>query len=397
MLRQASAERRKVLPFGHGTKLGMGGAGQPIDLAISLERLSSICEYPASDLTITVEAGLPLRDLAAALAEKRQMLPLDVPFADRATVGGTIAANVNGPRRLGYGSWRDIVLGVHYVTADGKLAKGGGRVVKNVAGYDIPKLLIGSLGTLGVIVAVTFKVFPLPPAQATLVMGFRTPAQAAQAAQRIVHSQLLPQALDLIDAPAAGLIHQERWLHAPCTLLAAIAGPAEVLARFERDLPVMVRPQGLESVQLLQEDQENELWRSVREITPAFLAAHPDGAVVKASLPLASMSEFLEQARAVSQQHALNAATLARAGSGIVYSMFWPKEGRPPIAAGVEWLIRQAEQRGGRAVVEWCPEALQGTLNRWGTLGDDFPAMRQLKAALDPGRILSPGRFYGGI
>ena len=406
LMRLADAERLKVVPVGHGTKLRMGGASPPIDFAISLERLNQVSDYPASDLTISVEAGLPIHLLESTLAAKGQMLPLDVPFAKYATVGGTIAANVNGPRRLAYGSWRDIVLGVQYVTAEGKLAKGGGKVVKNVAGYDTPKLMIGSMGTLGVMVEVTFKAFPVPPATATLMLRFRSAQQAAQAALRIVHSQLVPQALDLIDSPAYGSPADQPWLQAPGTLLARLAGAEEVLARYERELPALVRADGLESFEIFRGDRETELWRTVREMTPAFLRRHPNGVIVKAALPFTRMGEFIElieRARASSEKHGIADAILARAGSGIVYAHLWsifPEKSEAHaagLAAASNALISAAEQRGGRAIVEWCPSELKNKVNLWGTLGDDFTSMRSLKAALDPNLILSPGRFYGGI
>jgi glycolate dehydrogenase FAD-binding subunit len=402
-LRRASAERLKVAPVGRGTKLGMGGAGAPADVVLSLERLNRVSDYPASDLTITVEAGLPIRDLAPTLAAKGQMLPLDVPFATEATIGGTIAANVNGPRRLAYGSWRDLVLGMQFVTAEGKLVKGGGRVVKNVAGYDLPKLLVGSMGTLGVIVEITLKVFPIPPATTTLAMHFRSPSEAASAANHILHSPLLPQALDLVDA-AAGVVAGEPVLgDAPFTLLAGVAGPEQVLARFERELPNLVRGNGLQHCVCLHGEQESSLWSAIQELTPAFLRARPTGCVVKASLPLSRMGDYLTQARRNGELQEISVALLARAGSGIVYAHLYPGAGAGNAVIGermrqsAERLIREAESTGGRAVVEWCPPELTGKINLWGAAGDDLPWMRKLKAALDPQGILSPGRFYGGI
>ncbi|MBI4443111.1 MAG: FAD-binding oxidoreductase, partial [Acidobacteria bacterium] len=134
ILRLAYAERLVVAPAGHGTKQLMGGVAQRVDLVLSMSKLNRITDYPAADLTISVEAGLGVADLAAALRAKRQMLPLDVPFAAEATVGGAVAANSSGPRRLAYGTFRDVMIGMRFVTADGKLAKSGGKVVKNVAG-----------------------------------------------------------------------------------------------------------------------------------------------------------------------------------------------------------------------------------------------------------------------
>lgn len=399
----AAAERLKVVAFGHGTKLRLGGDCKPVDLAISLNRLNKVCDYPARDLTISVEAGLPVRGLESALAAKGQMLPLDIPFAELATVGGAIAANANGPRRLAYGTWRDMVLGVKYVTAEGKLARGGGKVVKNVAGYDIPKLMIGSLGTLGILVEITLKVFPCPPASATMALHFGSPARASQASLRIVHSQLLPQALDLIDSSVGELMNVPELQRSPFTLLAGVPGPERVLARYEQELPALVRAEGLDSFEIIRQEREAELWKSVQEVTPVFLGIHADGIVVKASLPVTASGNFIARAQLACRQQGLAQATRAHAGSGIVYFYVWPATANYDASSSrqlgevAERLVREAEQLGGRAIVEWCPSELRSKINLWGALGDDFASMRQLKAALDPNNLLSPGRFYGGI
>ena len=405
VLRLADADRLKVILAGQGTKQRMGGACQGIDLVLSLARLNRIIDYPASDLTISVEAGLPIRELAATLAAHGQMLPLDIPFSDQATVGGAIATNSTGPRRFAYGSWRDIVLGVHFVTAEGKLAKGGGKVVKNVAGYDLPKLLIGSCGTLAVIVEVALKVFPIPPGTATFVLGFATADQAFQASRRILNSPLIPQALDFVDSAAGELAKETSALASPCNLLVGVAGQDVVVERFQRELPSVVRAHGahgLANVLALRDEQESSLWRAIQELTPTFLNAHPNGVVVKASLPLNRMGHFIARAQEVASGYSLSIANLARAGSGIVYCHLWSgadtrSAGPEPVVKASEFLLAEAERLGGRAIIEWCPTELKSKINLWGTLGDDFPWMRQVKAALDPLGILNPGRFYGGI
>jgi glycolate oxidase FAD binding subunit len=404
VMRLAGAERLKLSLAGQGTKQRMGGSCPALDLVLSLARLNRIIDYPASDLTISVEAGLPIRDLSAVLASHNQMLPLDMPFAERATLGGAVASNSTGARRLAYGSWRDMVLGIHFVTAEGKLAKGGGRVVKNVAGYDLPKLLIGSCGTLAAIVEVTLKVFPIPPATATFVLGFAGTDQAFQASHHILNSPLIPQALDFADSRAGEMAKQASLLAFPCNLLVGVAGQDVVVERFQRDLASMVRPHGLASFLSLQGEREHSLSRAVQELAPAFLNAHANGIVVKASLPLSQMQPYIARSQELAYEHDASLATFARAGSGIVYSLLWsaPAQAGEPandqtLATLSALLVTKAERLGGRAVIEWCPAGLKSKINLWGTLGDDLPWMRRLKAALDPLGILNPGRFYGGI
>ena len=403
VLRLASTERLKVAPAGGGTKQRLGGIPQGIDLLLSLARLNCVTDYPASDLTISVEAGLPLRELAATLAAQGQMLPLDMPFAGQATIGGAFATNSSGPRRLGYGTWRDMVLGVHFVTAAGKLAKSGGKVVKNVAGYDLSRLLIGSFGTLGVIVEIAFKVFPAPPASATFVLGFATLEGALQAIQRIRNSPLNPQALDLMNS-TAGLLESAPETTAAEKLFVGVAGPPVVVERFQRELPPLVRACGLESVLEYKNAQEAKLWQSIQELTPSFLQSQPEGVVVKASLLLNQMGNFLNTVRETASAHGLSHATLTRAGAGIVYCYLWPasEQGSAApaerLAQTSKGLIQEANQHGGRALVEWCPTALKSKIPlMWGPLRDDFPWMQRLKTEMDPLGILNPGRFYGGI
>lgn len=404
ILHLASTEHLKVAPAGSGTKQRLGGIPQEIDLLLSLARLNRVTDYAASDLTISVEAGLPLRKLAAALSARGQMLPVDPPFAGQATIGGAIATNSSGPRRLGYGNWRDFVLGAQFVTADGKLAKGGGKVVKNVAGYDLPRLLIGSFGTLGVIVEIALKAFPAPPASTTFVLGFASLEKALRANQTILNSHLMPQAMDLVNSAAGPLDIAPEITAAAEKLFIGVAGPPVVVERFQRDLHPLIRPCGPVSFTECKDTQEATLWQSIRELTPAFLQFQPQGAVVKASLLLNRMGNFLHAVREAASTHDLSLTTLARAGTGIVYCYLWPASD-PESASSAErlaqtsrLLIQEADRLGGRALVEWGPTALKhSTPLLWGALHDDFPWMRRLKAAMDPLGILNPGRFYGGI
>jgi glycolate oxidase FAD binding subunit len=186
-------------------------------------------------------------------------------------------------------------------------------------------------------------------------------------------------------------------------LLAGVAGPEAVLARFERELPALVRGDGLENFVCLRGERETAVWTWVRDLTPAFLRAHPNGCVVKASLPLTAMGSYLSQSRQPTEEAGLTVVIHTRAGSGIAYLYLYAASGRASDADGerigkvIEHLIRDAEHHGGRAIVEWCPAEWKSKMNLWGTLGDDWVWMRKLKTALDPQGLLNPGRFYGGI
>jgi glycolate oxidase FAD binding subunit len=297
-----------------------------------------------------------------------------------------------------------MVLGARFVTAEGTLAKTGGKVVKNVAGYDLAKLLIGSLGTLAVLTEVTFKVFPIPPASATLLLGFESLPEALRAAQRIVHSQFSPQALDLLDRAAGSLLVEPLLTAFPYTLAARAAGPEAVVERSARELPALVPSENPKEVGRLIGEEEVRVWARIQELTPSFLRAQPDGIVIKASVLLTRIGDVLAAASRVASANGLAAATLARAGTGVVYCYLWagPEAAvstfsKERLASAWESLLREIEGLGGRAVVEWAPASVKEKVNLWGTLRDEFAVMQRLKAQFDPHGILNPGRFYGGI
>ncbi len=366
--------------------------------------MNRITDYQPADLTVTVEAGVRMSELAAALRREKQILPLDAPFAGEATAGGVIATNGSGPRRLAYGTARDMVLGIHFVTAEGTLAKSGGKVVKNVAGYDMAKLLIGSLGSFGIVTDITFKTFPNPPASATLLCGFESAEQALRAAQRILHSPFAPQALDLLDSEAWSLLPERPFSSMPSTafvLAIGTAGPEPVVERIGGEIPTLLQAERLSEIIRLTGTAESDLWGKIQELTPSFLRARSDGVVIKSSVVVTRIEEVLAAAQHAASENGLASAALARAGTGIVYTYFWPRTEEASsdgsLSRSCEFLVRQSEQLGGRAVVEWAPASVKEKVNLWGTPGDDFTLMQRLKAQFDPHGILNPGRFYGGI
>ncbi|MBI3894486.1 MAG: FAD-binding oxidoreductase [Acidobacteria bacterium] len=403
LMRLANAERLRVAPAGGLTKQRMGGNAQPIDLVVSLRRLNRITDYQAADLTVSVEAGVPFKELEGTLRTRGQMLPLDVPFAAEATVGGVLATNSSGPRRVAYGSARDMVLGAHFVTAEGKLAKSGGKVVKNVAGYDLTKLLIGSFGTLGILTDATFRAYPIPPASLTLGFGFSTIQSALEARNRILRSPFAPQALEVSDSATGTLLNERALASTPFTLLVRTAGPEAVIERARRELPSLASADGLETTFCLTGEEESELWDKVRELTPRFLSAQSEGAVVKVSALLTQMGPVIAAASRAASNHGLRSATLARAGTGIVYCYLWPSsENRGDtsgnrVAGACGLLLQETSHLGGRAIIEWATAEVKKKVNIWGPPGDDFTVMQRIKAAWDPQGILNPGRFYGGI
>jgi glycolate oxidase FAD binding subunit len=291
--------------------------------------MGRLLKYDPKDLTISVEAGMSFAELERTLAQNNQMIPLD-PGWGESTVGGVIGANVSGPRRRLYGTARDMVIGMTFVTLEGKLIQSGGMVVKNVAGLDMAKLMIGSFGTLAAVAVVNFKLFPMPQESRTFVMEFATVAAALAERDRILSGILQPSAIDLVNWPG------------PWRLLLRAGGSKAVLDRYARELPQAKQISG---------EEETELWAAIREFTPRFLAAHPEGGVVSTSVPFTGMRSLLE---------ATVEPVIVRAGSGVVYTHYAKN---PPAA----------------------------------DLGPALSMMERVKDMFDPERLLNRGRLYGRI
>ena len=285
-LRDCAARHRTVLLGGAFSKDRLGGPAAPAEETISTRAMRRLIEYEPRDLTISVEAGMSFAELERTLAANRQMIPLDPGWED-STVGGVIAANLSGPRRRLYGTARDMIIGMSFATLEGKLIRTGGMVVKNVAGLDMAKLMIGSFGTLAAIATVNFKLFPIT-GRRSFEMNFDTAAPAFAERDRILRGVLQPAAIDIVNWPDG------------FRLLIEAAGNTAVLDRFERELP------GARVV-------DETAWREVLEFTPRFLQANPGGAVVPRMMKLTEMATAMEQ---------LRVPAIARAGSGVIYAHY---------------------------------------------------------------------------
>jgi glycolate oxidase FAD binding subunit len=286
---------------GNFSKDRLGGRPSRADATVSTSGMRRLLQYDPRDLTISVEAGMPFAELERILAEHRQMLPLDPPWRAESTVGGVIATNLSGPRRRLYGTARDMVIGMTFATLEGKLVQSGGMVVKNVAGLDMAKLMVGSFGTLAAIAVVNFKVFPMPEASRTFVAEFATATEAFAERDRILRSVLQPSAIDIVNWPPG------------FRLLIRAQGNTAVLDRFARALP---------SAQV----GDESVWDEIHEFTPKFLAQHPLGSAVPMSMKLSEMADVM--ARLSSDENKI--PTIARAGSGSMVAHY--AENGPPLA-----------------------------------------------------------------
>jgi len=400
IVRFAAAEKLATVPCGARTKLGMGMPPRQYDLALDMTRLDRIVAYDPGDMTLSVEPGIPLRRIENALVEHRQFLPLIVPFMDRATAGGTIASGVDSPLRQFYGTERDYVLGIEFVTGDGTLAKSGGRVVKNVSGYDLHKLMIGALGTLGVLAKINLRTFPLPAATRAFVAAFDAAAGAIALRHAIARSPLRPLVVEILSHGAAELTSTAPSYKPAWSLIASFAGNAEILERCARDLHRMADQIGAAAVEPIREERLFVASRRTCEFVPAALASSPGAAILKLSVVPANMLAILDAAAKAADAAGLPWAALAR-GVGVIYLALLPparsEEALARVARAANNIFAQCAALDGNATIPWCPAEWKAALPIWGPERADLGPMRALKKVFDPHGLFVPGRFMGGI
>ncbi len=399
LLRFAGEHDLAVIACRNGTKLGTGNFPRRYDVALSLKEMNRVWHYEPSDLTITVEPGMKFADFQSFVARRGLWLPLDPAVASRASLGGILATNSTGPLRLHYGAPRDMVLGMKVATVEGRIIKTGGRVVKNVAGYDLAKLLIGSYGTLGVIVEATLKLYPLPAARVTFLLAVETLDAAREVRRTIRVSPLEPLRMLLLDAAAASVVRSlssgRKDAH-PWEMWVEAGGAPKVIERYARELDTLGRELGAQVTRLEGESSEI-LWGRAADLRSWLPEAETGVLILKAALPVGAGEEFLRSVRQVTEQKTMRLAMFSEAGVGVVRVCVFEARGSEGIPALVNRLRQTAQELGGALLVEHCPLELKSGIESWGPAGDDFDVMHKLKLAWDPKGILAPGRFLGGL
>jgi len=413
LVRMAAADRLAVIPCGARTKLELGLTPERYDLAIDMTRLDRVAAYDPGDLTLGVEAGCELAKLQSVLAEHRQFLPLAVPWFRQTTVGGTIAAGVDTPLRQLFGTARDYILGMEFVTGEGVAAKSGGRVVKNVTGYDLHKLMIGAFGTLGIMTKINFRTFPLPLESRAFVARFDESKGAFELRDRVAESPLAPLTIEIFSPPVSGLFgsdvaaRMEPNPYEPGLLSAkhwiftsGFAGNEGVLSRYERDMTGMAERCGAGGVSVLAQGQIAGAFGRKSEFVPIALESSPATTIVKLSVLPRKMNEILARAGRFADEAGERWAAMAR-GVGVIYFALLPEardeDARRRAAKISEEVIAAVAALDGHAMIPWCPREWKGSLPVWGRPRADFPQMHKLKTLFDPSRILAPGRFVGGL
>jgi len=400
---QLAAERDwTVLPAGGFTRQGVGNIPEHCDVVLGSSRMDSVLHYDAGDLTIGVEAGVKLGTLQRTLAEHDQFLPIQPTSPDQ-TVGGLLATSLQGPLQH-WAAVRDFCIGISFVTGDGKQAKAGGRVVKNVAGYDLMKLLIGSHGSLGVITSANFRVYPRAKQTRTFVMRFNSCKEALVMRDRIVRSPLAPLCLEIASPraleylnpadvaprdpdhylPASPIDPETHW-----EIVVQAAGSDAVLARYGREL-------GSAVTQTLDGEAESKVWECFAGFGERVLARYRNSMLMQVNTRISDTALTIAAIESAALDNNLLPAFVGRVGLAVLSVAMVPLSVDPPSAmqyANAASSLRAALAPASSAIVLRCPTEAKRHFDAWGTPSSDLACMRAVKRAMDPKNILSRGRF----
>jgi glycolate oxidase FAD binding subunit len=432
IVRFAALEKLALVPCGNRTKLAIGMPPSHYDIALDMTGLNRIPHYDPGDLTVSAEAGIPLAKLNSVLNEYKQFLPLLVPWYSLSTIGGAVASGIDSPLRQFYGTARDFLIGAEFVDGTGHLCKSGGRVVKNVTGYDLHKLLIGSLGTLAVITRLNFRTFPAPIAGSCGFVASFPNAEGALALRRaIASSSLTPLTLDIV-SPELAQIFATRTPATPETavfagenhaadqtflqpigdwfnprewqLCAAFAGTTEVLDRYARELTLLAEKFRATSTAILGDATRPTVWGRLRESLSILLEASPATVIFKISVLPGHHAALFTNLQHIAERATLPSALVARAG-GTIYFALLPASVNEDTTARLSQSIARIFDfvfaPGGHASLLFAPPVAPASsrlpANSRAELIPGVAQMRRLKSAFDPQNIFAPGRFAGGI
>ncbi|MFQ5898125.1 MAG: FAD-binding oxidoreductase [Candidatus Methylomirabilia bacterium] len=387
LLSLAFEERLAVIPRGTGERMGLGNLPARVDLVVDCSRLSAVVDYQRDDLTVTVQAGMTLNALAARLAARNQFLPLDPPGGRSRTVGGLMATGDAGPLRFRYGTARDLLLGARFVQANGTITWGGAKVVKSVSGYDVPKLLVGSLGSLGILAELTLRLHPLPEREGQWLVGFPSVGQAKEFLASILDSFLQPSRVELLNGGALSVLEAPP---SPASVAVTVGSIAEaVRSQGEALLGFAARCGG--HARAL---PAGEFWHRLGQVLD------PAGGVLLKVVTLPALTlERLSAIDELARSHALNALVVAEAGDGVLHvrlsGRLSPEEWERSVILPLRATVAPED---GSVVVEAAPRALKERLDVWGPIDPAALAiMKRLKAEFDSRGILNPGRFVDRI
>lgn len=394
VLKYANSNGKTISILSGGTKKGFGGTNEREDIALSLENYHGIIEHTVGDMTVTVKAGTPFKELQDYLAQYNQKVSLDPFCQGDATIGGVIAANDSGPKRLGYGSARDVVIGLRIVYPDGTVIRSGGKVVKNVAGYDMNKLFIGSMGTLGVVTEVTLKLRPLPKYESLILLSFPQGdmEEIKNFVTRLLDSMMEPVSLELLSPTLAkGLIGQSSYT------LAIALEDVESSVHYQEEYIEKMIPSNCH-YQIYEKEQATQFWSMFYEKAPNGNRRVLDQ-VTEASLKVGVVNldslKVLQESELLRDSHNLRIEAHGGLGHGLCHVYLSGSSG--DVETAIHHLRDFTKRLGGYVVIKHLPLAQRKRVSVWGEHPTYFFLLEGIKKKVDPNQILNPKRFVGGI
>jgi len=401
----ANQEHRAIVPRGNGTKMEMGGIPKKVDIVLSTGRLNRIKDRDCENLTLSAESGLTLGEAQRDLMKvgKGYFLPLDPPFTDNATLGGIVATNSSGPRRLLYGTARDMIIGAKAVFPNGDVVVSGGKTVKNVSGYDMCKLLIGSYGTLGILCEMTFKLLPLPEKEATLGLSFAEIEDADGFVRELRGSPLIPSSIEILNGIAVQKMRYPIFMPPNGNYLVVVGldGVPESIDRQVSEMSEIGKKHGTLEAVTLNSEKHRAFWVAFRDFSSGLTEEYPNVISMKSNFLISKCGEILGSCEKSAQGLGMDCAFLSHAGNGIMYSYVLAgknfRSKADSFVALIEKLTAEAVKHGGGLVVESSPLSIKKKVDVWGQSRSDCVIARRLKEQIDPAGILNVGRFVGGI
>jgi len=397
LLKYANSNGKKISIISGGTKRGFGGLVEYFDILLSLKNYKGVVEHTVGDMTLTVRPGTTIKELQDYLAKTNQKISLDPAWPEYATIGGVIASNESGPKRLRYGSARDIVIGLRVVYPDGTVIRSGGKVVKNVAGYDMNKLFIGSMGTLGVLSEITFKLLPLPKYESLVLLSFSEGSEneIKSFAVKLLDSILEPVSVELLNPSLSKrLINQESY-----TLALSFEDVESSVHYQEEFVKNNLQPTGT-NLQILPQEEARLFWDKFSRIAPNGVTTEVNSnnqveAALKVGVVNLDVLQVLEACKQL--QDSINVKIEAHGGLGHGLCQINLSGESDKIVTAIQKLRESVTQLGGYAVVTHLPYALRLKVDVWGEKPSYFALLEGIKEKVDPKKVLNSKRFVGGI
>ncbi len=399
----ASEQSLTILPMGNGTKRGMGGIPKKMDIVLSTLRLNRITDCDCDNLTLSAEGGITLGEVQNRLAQEGRgyFLPLDPPFTEKATLGGIVATNSSGPRRLLYGTARDLVIGTKAVFPDGDIIASGGKTVKNVSGYDMCKLLIGSYGTLGILCEITFKLLPLPERGVTLLLPFVRLEEAVKFGREILQSQYLPSSIEILNEMAVKKIKPPIAQQGNYLVAIGLEGVAESIERQVSEIGERAKKNSALEIAVLASETHPSFWKAIRDFSEGLVEEGLNFISFKSNFLISRCGEVMDSYEKIAKESGVDCGLICHSGNGVLYSYVFAGKGVRSKKESLLNLIREfssvAVKNEGHLIVESCPPDIKKRIDVWGEPRGEYEIMRRLKKEIDPKGILNPGRFVGGI